>query len=340
MKRAELDKLVTNSIDEHYLRRAFTAFPSYWDGFVAAIDALSDLLSDRQLEDLLKNKLQLGLSLFDEKQYLQIACETTVNIYFARKFSSTFSYETKTTAKTKKDVDCSYGDNGYKYFIEVKCSDFKEKEKISAQDGIKFSTAGRIPNYDESFKDLSTMLEEGQKNLEGTVKPVLKQKNMDNNLKDFLISAHNKFNDDATDDEVNILVVCCGDPSDMQAWYLYMYSHEGLFTGDSFCERDKYKNVDMVVLTNLYHRHNKFIEKQHLKEHWLLEKSCNFIFSNPSRKSLKEPAMMHFINTFPHYTFDLSNYNVPGPAEQYVKDLRRIPYFVKEMLTDKGIVLF
>jgi hypothetical protein len=96
----------------------------------------------------------------------------------------------------------------------------------------------------------------------------------------------------------------------------------------------------MVVLTNLYHRHNKFIEKQHLKEHWLLEKSCNFIFSNPSRKSLKEPAMMHFINTFPHYTFDLSNYNVPGPAEQYVKDLRRIPYFVKEMLTDKGIVLF
>lgn len=163
---------------------------------------------------------------------------------------------------------------------------------------------------------------------------------MDNNLKDFLISAHNKFNDDATDDEVNILVVCCGDPSDMQAWHLYMYSHQGLFTDESFCACEKYRNVDMVLLTNLYHTHNRFMDKQHLSNNWVLEKACNFIFSNPRRKSSKESAMKHFVNTFPHYTFDLFNYNVPGTAEQYVKDILRIPYFVKEMLSDKGVVLF
>jgi hypothetical protein len=82
------------------------------------------------------------------------------------------------------------------------------------------------------------------------------------------------------------------------------------------------------------------MNKQHLSNNWLLEKACNFIFSNPRRKSSKESAMKHFVNTFPHYTFDLFNYNVPGTTEQYVKDILRIPYFVKEMLTDKGVVLF
>ena len=340
MQIVELENLAKSSIDNHYLRLALSANRSYWDGFVKAIEPLKYLLNARKFDDLIINKLQLGLQQFEEKQFIQIACETTVTSYFARKYPTTFLYETRAKVTTKKDVDCSYTDGAYKYFIEVKCPDFKEKERISAQDGFKISAAGRIPNFGDSFADLSGMLAEGQKNIGETPKAVLRQKNMDNNLKDFLVSAHEKFNDASKDDEVNVLVVGCGDASDMQAWHSYMYSNQGLFTKDSFCKHNKYENVDMVVLTNLYHRHNQFFEKQNLNGIWFLENACNFVFFNPYRKSLKKSAMMHFIETFTHYTDDFINYDVPGPAPQYVKDVLKIPHFIKDMLTDKGVVLF
>lgn len=340
MQIEELHKLTMACPENHYLRLALTTGSSYWEGFIRTIVVLMNQLENKKFDDLVKNKLQLCQPKFDEKQFVQIACESSVNAYFASSFPNTFNYEVVTKPTTNKDVDCSYSDSNFKYFIEVKCSDFKEKEKISAQDGFKFSTFGRLPNYSESFADLSKMLDEGQINQGVEPKPVLKQKNMDNTLKDFLTSAHSKFNDNIDENEVNILVVCCGDPSDMQCWYSYMYAYEGLFTNESFYDATLFNNVDMVVLTNLYHRHSKFYEKNHLNEVWSLGKACNFIFSNQFRKSQKQAAMMHFINTFPHYTYDLFRYEVPGSAEQYVKDVLRISYFVKEMLTDKGTVLF
>jgi len=341
MQISEFEALVSNCKPEHYLQRAFTANDSYWTDFQSAIGALKCLLTKHQLKDLLNNKLQLGLAQFDEKQYIQIACETTINSFFGRKYPSQFCYEAIPNEKSKKNVDCSYADNGYEYFIEVKCPDFKAKEKISAQDGFKLATSGRLPNYQESMSQLTQMLDQGQRNLGDPLKPVHRQKNMDNTMKDFLLLAHEKFNDVSDDNKVNILVVCCGDPSDMQSWHSYMYAHEGLFTISSFYEdRSKYSKVDMVVLTNLYHRHYRFYEKRHLKDIWLLEQACNFVFSNPFRKSEKKSAMMHFIDTIPHYTNELFKYNVPGPAAPYVKDTIRIPYFIREVLTEKGTILF
>jgi len=170
-------------------------------------------------------------------------------------------------------------------------------------------------------------------------KEVVKQKNMDNNLKDFIVSAHRKFPQNSSDREMNALVVCCGNPQDIQSWFCNLYAHEGLFTSTSFHNQSDYNRVDLVVLSNLYHRHHKFYEKTNISGHWLLEGAFNLICSNPFRTLNKEDAIKHFIELLPNYSNDLMRYDVPGDAPQNVKDVLKIPYFVKK-LEEKGIQLF
>lgn len=335
-----LEKLIESCTADHYLRLARSTANRYWTEFVETVYVLERSISPRHFDDLCNNKLQMSQVRFDEKQYIQIACETTINSYFASRFPDSFRYEPKTRANTKKNVDCSYSDAGYKYFIEVKCADFKAKEMITSQDGFKISTFGRLPDYASVLNELTQMLHEGQKTLEAPPKPVLRQKNMDNTLKDFLISAHGKFNECSSDNEVNILVVCCGDAQDMQAWFSYLQGYRGLFTPNPFCKANFFRNVDMVVLTNLYHRHHLFFEKGHLQNIWSFEKACNFVSSNPGRKLNKKAAINHFLATFDHYSYELDQYRIPGPAADQLNDYLRIPYFVKEYLHDRGIVLF
>ena len=170
----------------------------------------------------------------------------------------------------KKNVECQFEDSGFKYNIEVKCPDFGAQEKVGDEDAFKFSFMGRIPGYLEEVQILTSLLNEAQQIIEGEKKPFLNSKNMDNNLKDFLYSAHDKFPPPDSENELNVLVVGCNDAMDMQQWWGYLYAEEGLFTQESFAEIEKYRQVDLVVLTNLYHRHHKYFEKKVLSDFWKL----------------------------------------------------------------------
>ena len=200
-----------------------------------------------------------------------------------------------------------------------------------------------MTNTENEFETISQYIKKGRETLEEedpAPKDVIKSKNMDNNMKAFLLSAHEKFNPSPLECEVNILAVCCGNPQDMQSWFGYLQANEGLFTQNSFYDPNKYNRVDLVILTNLYHRHHEFYEKESLHDHWLFEDAFNLIFRNPVRLLNKEQAIKSFIQVFPNYSNDLVSYDVPGDAPQYVKDTLRIPYFVQEELEEKGIQLF
>ena len=154
---------------------------------------------------------------------------------------------------------------------------------------------------------------------------------MDNNLKDFLESAHQKFNSTPTENEINILLVGCDDEEDIQNWYNYLWAEQGLFTSKPFSNSNDFNNVDLVVYTNQYFIHNSFSTKK-LKEHWSIEKSFNLIFKNPHRLLNKNKGIEHFMKILPNCTSEFNNYVVPGPAPQEVKDSVVIRYFVKDYL--------
>src|SRR5690606_24620195 len=121
-------------------------------------------------------------------------------------------------------------------------------------------------------------------------KPLVKAQRMDNKLKDYLLSANEKFSDNSSEEELNILVVCCPDLLSMQDWFFYMFGVGGLFTNDSYHSPLDYNNVDSVILTNMYHRHYDYQHKGKLKDHWDWRQSCNLILPNPLRKKPKIPA--------------------------------------------------
>lgn len=185
------------------------------------------------------------------------------------------------------------------------------------------------------MNDLGPVLAEVAKrmNLEG----VDLAKNMDNNLKDFLKSANEKFNPSATDKELNVLSVSCNDAEDMQLWYYYMYKDRGLFTKDSFCPHSDYDNVDIVLLNNLYFKHNKFSGKK-LKNSWDLGQSFNLIFINPFAKQKKDAAIQKFLTICPNHNTPFRAWDISGSAEEEVKDSRRIADFIKAQLEEKDKV--
>ena len=329
-----------SDLNDHYLVKARNENLDYFDEFIKAAEIIKDNVSEREFEFWCKEKMLLKDQVFAEKTFIQYAVETSVARYFAEKHSENFQVEAKINPYNDKDVDIRFTDGDYTYNVEVKCSDFNSKEKINSKDAFKYETVGRIPDRNETKETISTALDEGLAKKGEATKPHVEAKNMDNNLKDFLELSHEKFNPTPSEQEVNILLVGCDDERDIQKWHYYLFAEQGLFTEYSFADREKYKNVDLVVFTNLYFKHNKFFEKK-VRNSWTLDQSFNLVFSNPFRQLHKEKAIKNFLDIIPHFTWDLSNYTVPGDAPAFVKDSVRISWFVKDNLEKtKGLYLF
>jgi len=276
----------------------------------------------------------------EEKTFIQYAVETSTVSYFGERFPIDFKVEAKINPINDKDVDCQFIDGKFKYNIEVKCSDFVSKETIDNQDAFKYGTIGRLPDRGkEAIETISSALDEGLTKKGEQTKPHLESKNMDNNLKDFLELAHEKFDPTPKENEINVLLIGCDDERDMQNWFNYLWAEQGLFTEQSFANKDNYKNVDLVVFTNLYFKHNKYFNKE-LQNFWSLEKSFNLIFGNPYRHSQKEAGIKHFMGILPNFTTELGQYKVSGDAPDYVKGSVKIPWFVRDNLEKKQEVFF
>jgi len=325
--------------DGHYLKTAKEQGDNYFQEFLSASDKLKTILSPTDFKVFWNEKMQLNKKNFNEKAFIQGACETAVANYFSDK--QDFGVEVKVNPNNKKDVDCQFKSNGFTYNIEVKCASFDAKEKVENADSFKYHTFGRLSDRESVIHELSKALDEGLTNQGKSLKEHQELKNMDNNLKDFLELAHDKFNPNCADSEVNILLVGCNDKSDMQSWLGYMFADEGLLTEDTFADSTKYKNVDMVILTNLYFKHKDFYKKR-VKNSWSLEETLNFVFYNPLRAREKNEATVNFFNSeLKNYTVPLQNFEVPGEAPEGVKNAVRVPHFVVDHLENgQEIYLF
>jgi len=281
----------------------------------------------------LRDKMLLNTHPFDEKQFIQFASEATIVEFFTKRYPSHAEIEKKINPNNQKDVDLVFSHKDFTFNIEVKCSDFVEKERIQANDSLKVQTIGRLPGLKETMADLNPILEEVAKklNLDGGVEMA---RNMDNNLKDFLKSADEKFNPNSTDKELNILAVSCDDSEDMQLWYYYMFKDAGLFTSESFYPKSNFENVDLVLLNNLYFKHNDY-ESKNISNPWEFENTFNLMFKNPNAKQPKEEAIQEFLKICPNYNTQFKDWDISGVADEEVKDSRRIADFIKAELEEK-----
>ena len=318
--------------EQHYLRIAQEANSNYFEEFIASISRLKSSLSEKEFKALWNEKMQLNKRAFNEKGFIQGACEIAVANYFLDK--DEFKIEVQVNQKNKKDVDCQFKSNGFTYNIEVKCASFEAKEKVEKSDSFKFHTLGRLDNKDELFSILSNALDEGLTNQGKPLKEHVELKNMDNNLKDFLESAHSKFSSDSNENEINILLVGCNDMADIQSWLGYLYATQGLFTQSSYSDVSKFNNVDLVVFTNLYFKHKDFFDKK-LNDSWGLDRTLNLYFENPNRLKIKREGIDNFYRELTNYNLEYNQFVVPGDAPNEVKEAVRLPHFVIDHL-EKG----
>ena len=66
---------------------------------------------------------------------------------------------------------------------------------------------------------------------------------LDHNLKDFLLSTQHKVIN-ASDNDINILIVACDSAVDMQVWRGYLFGASGLFTDGGFIPHSEFDRVD------------------------------------------------------------------------------------------------
>jgi hypothetical protein len=305
---------------------------SYHKTFAERLTSLGSFLSTKQKKSLYKD-LQLSGNKFNEATYLQAACETSIASYLSSNYSDGFIYEPK--INPPKDVDCGFSLEGKTYNIEVKCPDYSKKNEIDGANAFKIGFFGRLVNVKEVVTNMQNVFDPETNPAAESAKPLITKLHMDNKLKDYLLSSHSKFNDSTDHSELNVLVVCCSDWMDMQKWFFYMYGHQGLFTEGSFHPSDEYKNVDVVMLTNIYHRHHEYWDKDKIKDHWDFSKSFNLIFSNPLRMQDKAEIIWSLVDKIPNHSRALMNFKVTNGLDEM-----RIPHFVVEELINKGLYYF
>lgn len=329
---ADILAAIAGLSDKHTLKNAPE---SYRLGFA---EAAVRVYPAHQRAKLLQDKFFIpNDAAFRLDPFLQSASELTVQNHLMQEQPA------KNTAIEKqvnppKDVDVYYEVGATKVSLEVKCA----VEAQAAADSLVIKMAGRVPNHQESFNDLKGQLE----SLNPTTTVEL-GKNKDNTLKDFLVSAHAKFNAQSGCDDLNVLLVACGYYFNLQEWYFYMFENDGLFTPKSFHPPVEFALVDMVMLTNLKYCHTTARQFHD----WTLKNVFILPFLNPRRRAtaLSESIVRglevfnHHLRRYNEFTptsddpnvpdFILENVKVNAYVAEHMSETERQRYFPVKMTT-------
>lgn len=264
--------IVENSKVTHPIAMAASKGTRYWNDFLQVTEDYKKFLSEQEYNDfLIKSQLDCKISM---GQYLQFSSEVTVVDYIIRNYNE-FKNEPKYNGG--KNPECSFKYKERIVNIEVKCPDFTKRIKQENSEGVKIFAAERFPNKDDCVQI--------QKFIESNIADghhIQTIDRMDNKLKDYLISAHNKF---PVSDfmNFNILVIAVDIIQDMDEWYSYLFGENGVFTEESFI-KDDYSNVDAVLLTNVQHGHMGAGVNLNINC-WHLENYVSLLFLDPRKEN-------------------------------------------------------
>lgn len=285
-----LEKKLKNTDDSNPIKIAYSENLRYYSDFIKVLNTFNQYLSKKQIEDLLNNKLLLEKP-YNQSHYLQAISEINILYYVLRKFNNEFKYEPKYNGN--KNPECSFKCIDYVINLEVKCPDLTSKIECEKRSTNKVHIPERIkPN---TMKIIEDNFKKNNGNFEI-------EKRDDNKLKDYLISSAGKF-PKCQDDNFNILVVSLDIISDLDEWYGYIFGNGGVFTSESFVNREDYKNVDAILLTTSMGIHTAFKDTEDVNR-WELENCFNLLFLDTHKQDLKKEDFYnkYAINIFGKFT--------------------------------------
>jgi hypothetical protein len=268
-----------------------TATEEYLRGFLHAIDRVYGF---KKWEAKAREKFQLRKASFDEEEYLRHAAELSLQNGIALMNGLT-NVEFEKKVNPPKNVDCYYEHLGVKVALDVKCA---ERPNI-VPDSYTLLTAGRMPpTAMKKAEDLRQALSDAPGG-----KQVALGKKKDNSLRDFLVDAHKKFDPNSGVSNFNGVVVGCGEPIDLMAWYHFLHSWQGLFTNTPFHDKREYSLVDAVILSNLKDIH----VRRSNERAWTLQDAFMLPVLNPysKRASLNADCALA---TFQHHMSAFQSY--------------------------------
>ncbi len=312
----------------------FIPMGAYREGLQTALIKLFPYLNKKEWTTLLYNKLMLENSAVDQGKYVQSACELTVCAWFAHMASQKneeFVYEF--TIAPLKDVDCIIRHNGYQFNVEVKCANYQKQQDIVAKSELVVHGLGRLDDYGPFVERLR-----GSLSIPSKPSVLGAAHHMDCKMKDYLLSAQAKFGCNTQPNNLNILFVCVDDQMDMLKWISYLTGPGGLFTDDSFEPTNNYGNVDMVVLTNLYHRHANLERKDKISDHWNLGQAFNFAVINPKSTKTRQLFSL-FSSLLPLENGNLHRFLEEADIPEEMKGALGLGYYVANQV-EQGIQKF
>lgn len=261
---------------------------------------------------------------FNLDAYFQSASELSVqNHLMLERRAKNISFEKQ--VHPPKDVDAFYEVGDTKVSLEVKCA----VEAQTPATGLVIKMAGRVPNHQDSFRELKAKIESAH-----PAQSVQLGKNKDNTLKDFLVSAHGKFNPQSGCGDLNVLLIACGYYFNLQEWAYYLFENNGLFTESSFHPQSEFSLVDVVVLTNLKYCH---ASAQQFHD-WTLKDVFVLPFLNPRRRTTAlNESIVAGLGVFNHH---LKRYNEFTPTSgdpevpDFILNATKVNSYVAEKLQD------
>ena len=287
------EDIVSNFKVTHPLQKAYANQNRYWTDFLDLHSDYKQHLSTQDYEHFL-SKCRLDCEI-NNAQYLQFASEVTIVDYVIRNYKD---FKNEPQYNNKKNPECSFGYEGRTVNIEVKAPDLRKRASQEDSRDTKIYAAERFPNkqsYEHALEFIKTNMNEN-KNIQVVDR-------MDNKLKDYLLSAHEKFPDSSTS-YFNILVIAVDTIPDMDEWYSYIWGDNGVFTEKTYV-LENYNNIDAIMLTNVQHGH--MADNVDLTVNcWKLENYMSLLFLNPKKNdknhNLEEYFFKYAIKLFDNRT--------------------------------------
>ena len=208
-----------------------------------------------------------------------------------------FEIDKSNKGKNNPDVDVSFTFNDVTYNIEIKCPEFNNYDENTLLGGLSY----RQPDNDQrkNVKKIKSTIESVIEK-EGLNKKVEIKKINDNKLKDYLLSAQNKFKDNNSKN-CNILFLSLSN-AELVDYILYLTNGcSGFLTKNSYVPHEEFNKVQAVIISNFLTINDGIID------YWDLSKCTNIVFLNEFSDYTDSNNIEKFLNLFANKTSEYGN---------------------------------
>lgn len=247
----------------------------------------------------------------EPEQYIQASSEQIYFYWLSKKFKN-ICWDKK--LNPPKDVDIYVENSGkYNLSIEVKTPEIKldmNPNRLELSQNHKYDTLPRdiSPSYAAFNFAIDQILNEINSNTSIHNKEAVKGKIDDLKIKDYLESANQKMQE-INKDTINILLICLDTNNILKFMNYIINPYTGLLSQDPIVSKEKYENIEYIVLSNCVEAH---LDSNFKFNVWDANNYLNFVIylNKDCNKSMHVHSL--FNDKFCDFVSKMDNYAVDG----------------------------